>query len=197
MVTIIKKILIAGDSFAAQWPNVDSGWVNLLKNNFTVTNVAQAGVGEYKILKQIQSINIKDYDAIIISHTSPSRVHTVSHPIHKDGFHKDCDLIITDIENRSSLFNNSLRTAKKWFEYHYDDEYQLDIYRLIRKEINSIINIPYLSLSHIPLVNQLSVEKNHIDFSNLWINNRGVINHYTKEANIEIYNKVKLWIQEQ
>jgi hypothetical protein len=197
MASIIKQILIAGDSFAAEWPNGDLGWVNLLKNNYTITNIAQAGVGEYKILKQIQSVNIKDYDLIIVSHTSPSRVHTISHPIHKKGFHKNCDLIITDLEDRLSLFNNSLDTAKKWFEYHYDDEYQIDIYNLIRKEINFIIDIPYLSLSHIPLVNQLSIEKNHIDFSDLWFNNRGKINHYTKEANYEIYNKVNSWIRQQ
>lgn len=189
-----KRILIAGDSFAAVWPNINDGWVNLLTNDFEIVNLAQAGVGEYKILKQIKSINIADYHAVIISHTSPSRVHTPNHPLHKNGFHQNCDLIITDIEQRFSFFNSSLDSAKNWFRYHYDDSYQLDIYTLIRKEINSIITIPYLSLSHIPIVNQLSIEKNHLDFSTLWNNNRGNSNHYTKEANIVIYKKVKEWI---
>ena len=47
------RILIAGDSFAAEWPG-NNGWVKLLSQKFSVTNVAQAGVGEYKILKQLK-----------------------------------------------------------------------------------------------------------------------------------------------
>jgi len=193
----LLNILIAGDSFAAPWPNADNGWVNLLENDYKITNVAQAGVGEYKILKQLQSVNIKNYNIIIVSHTSPSRVHTKTHPLHKNNFHENCDLIFADLENKSSWWNASLTSAKNWFKYHYDDTYQTDIYNLIRKEINNIITKPYLSLSHVPIANQLKIETNHIDFSNLWSKNRGNINHYTKEANVEIYNEVKEWISTQ
>ena len=42
------KLLVAGDSFVAEWPG-DEGWVKLLANDYDVTNVAQAGVSEYKI----------------------------------------------------------------------------------------------------------------------------------------------------
>lgn len=190
-----KRLLIAGDSFAAVWPNVNDGWVNLLANNFTVQNLAQAGVGEYKILKQIKSVNLRNFDAIIVSHTSPSRIHTPNHPLHKNGFHQHCDLIITDIEKRFSYFNPSLDSAKNWFKYHYDDTYQIDIYNLIRKEINESITTPYLSLSHIPIVNEMSIEKNHLDFSELWSQNRGNQNHYTKSANMIIFEKIKNWIE--
>jgi len=130
------KILVAGDSFAAEWPG-NSGWVKLLAQEHPVTNVAQAGVSEYKILKQIQNENLQDYDAVIVSHTSPSRVHTLDHPLHKDGLHKDCDLLWTDIEDRPSLFNPSLKAAKGYFKYHYDDNYYQTIYSLLRKEINN------------------------------------------------------------
>ena len=51
------KLLVAGDSFAAEWPG-NSGWVKLLAQEHPVTNVAQAGVSEYKILKQVQNENL-------------------------------------------------------------------------------------------------------------------------------------------
>ena len=45
------NVLIAGDSFAAEWPG-SNGWVKLLAKKYNVKNVAQAGVSEYKILQQ-------------------------------------------------------------------------------------------------------------------------------------------------
>ena len=111
------NILIAGDSFAAEWPGED-GWVKLLAKKHNVTNVAQAGVSEYKILKQIKNASLDEYDAIIVSHTSPSRVHTPEHPLHKEGLHKDCDLIWTDLEGRSNFLNPSLKAAQGYFQYH-------------------------------------------------------------------------------
>ena len=53
------KILVAGDSFAAEWPG-DDGWVKLLAQSHEVTNVAQAGCGEYKIFKQIYLIILSE-----------------------------------------------------------------------------------------------------------------------------------------
>ena len=51
-----KKILIAGDSFAADWTvkYKGEGWVNTLCKDYDVTNVAQAGVSEYKIYNQFK-----------------------------------------------------------------------------------------------------------------------------------------------
>lgn len=185
------KLLVAGDSFAAQWPDVTTGWVNYLEDYYDVTNVGQAGVGEYKILKQIQSQNIKNFDLVIVSHTSPSRVHTANHPLHKDGFHKNCDLIFNDIADRVSFFNQNLSASQSWFKYHYDENYQIDIYNLVREKINSIIDIPYLSVSHVDIVNQLAIEKNHIDFSDLWKIERGTMNHYTYKGNTIVFNAIK------
>ena len=62
------KILIAGDSFAALWPDASKGWVNLLAEKFDVLNVAQAGVSEYKIYKQIINLDINQFDCVIVSH---------------------------------------------------------------------------------------------------------------------------------
>lgn len=184
------KILIAGDSFAAKWPTGNYGWVDLLSKIYDVTNVAQAGVSEYKIYKQIKNIDLSEFDFVIVSHTSPSRIHVKEHPLHKIGLHENCDLIFNDID-RFSWFNQKLKIAKGWFKHFYDDEYQIEIYKLLREKINNIINIPYISLSHIEIVNQLKLEKNHIDFSKLWHDERGVVNHYTEKGNQIVFKTIQ------
>jgi len=184
------KILIAGDSFAALWPGVSDGWVNLLANQYDVINLAQAGVSEYKIYKQLCSVDIKGFDCVIVSHTSPSRIHTPVHPLHTEGFHKDCDLIITDLLGHFNPFNSKLQSAKAWFKNHYDEKYQIDIYNLLRSKINEMITVPYISMSHIDIVNRLAIENNHMDFSHCWEQHRGNINHYTKEGNLKVYNEI-------
>jgi hypothetical protein len=190
------KILIAGDSFAAVWPDSQMGWPTLLANKYDVVNLAQAGIGEYKILKQIESQEINNFDLVIVSHTSPSRLHTNNHPVHKEGFHKNCDLILNDLINRSAFRNPSLKAAQEYFKYHYDDEYQIDIYNLIRKQINELITVPYISMSHVNIVNNLAIEANHLDFSNLWSKERGSMNHYTVEGNFKIFETLEDIISE-
>ena len=185
-----KKILIAGDSFAAVWPKSTTGWVNLLAKHFDVTNIAQAGVGEYKIYKQIKTSTLKNFDAVIISHTSPSRIHVNNHPLHKIGFHQNCDLIYNDICDRFSLPGSPLYVAQKWFDYFYDDDYQLEIYNMLREKILSLIDIPYISLSHIDILKNFSIEPTHFDFSDLWKNHRGIDNHYDNVGNNIIFDKI-------
>lgn len=186
-----KKILIVGDSFSSIWPDTTTGWPSLVANDYIVTNLSQPGIGEYKILKQLKDAPVDNYDLTIVSHTSPSRIHTLNHPIHKGGFHKNCDLIYTDIEDRWSLFNENLTVSKKWFEYHYDDEYQIDIYNLVRAEIQRLINTKYLSITHTEISSNLTVEQNYIDFSNIWKDHRGNINHYTDHGNQLVYKELK------
>ena len=51
-----KRIVLAGDSFGCEWPTGE-GWPLMLAQQHGVNNIAQAGVGEYKILKQIDQLN--------------------------------------------------------------------------------------------------------------------------------------------
>ena len=62
---------------------------------------------------------------------------------------------------------------------------------MLREKINNLINIPYISLSHIEIANELRIEKNHLDFSDLWKRERGNSNHYTDIGNKEVYNIIK------
>jgi hypothetical protein len=185
------KILIAGDSFAASWPNTSTGWPKLLEQFFDVTNIAQAGVGEYKILKQIKSLDLSKFDLLIVSHTSPFRIHTPNHPIKRIGLHENCDLIYTDLEANNDAGNKSLTTALDWFRYHYDEDYQCDVYDLLRQEINRIAVLPYLCLDHNPISSKHAFEHFRIDFSNVWTNNRGTVNHYSDYGNMLVFQTVK------
>jgi len=47
------KILICGDSFAADWTvkYPGQGWPNMLAQQHEIVNLAQAGCSEYKIFK--------------------------------------------------------------------------------------------------------------------------------------------------
>ena len=181
------KILISGDSFATKSSDNPVSWMELLSEKFQVTNLAQAGIGEYKIYKQLCNIDISAFDCIIVSHTSPSRIHTSNHPLHKSGLHKDCDLILNDLVGHFQPFNTSLQTAKNFFKYHYDEEYQIDIYNLLRKKIQDIITVPYISMTHLDIASELAIEENNIDFSKLWAKERGTINHYTENGNKVIF----------
>ena len=95
-------VLIVGDSFAADWSAKHCdlfGWPNLLAKHHTVTNLAQAGVSEYKIYKQLISVDLSQFDLVIVAHTSPYRVVTRSHPVHyNNSLHKHADLLFGDIE---------------------------------------------------------------------------------------------------
>ena len=185
------NILIAGDSFATKSSTSNLSWMELLAEQHRVTNLAQAGVGEYKIYKQVCSVDINNFDLVIVSHTSPSRIHTNNHPVHKSGFYKNCDLILTDLVEHFQPFNTSLQTAKNFFKYHYDEEYQNDIYSLLRNQINDMISVPYISLSHVEIVNSLAVEKHNINLSALWADERGTINHYTEVGNRFVFKRIQ------
>ena len=119
----LSNILIIGDSFAADWStkyNNYLGWPNLLAQSHSVTNLAQAGVSEHKIYKQLCSVqDLSVYDVVIVAHTSPFRVPTKRHPMHsKDVLHKDADLIYSDIEYHSNrlknIFNKSVAYRLKF-----------------------------------------------------------------------------------
>jgi hypothetical protein len=97
----MSKILICGDSFAADWSKKyeGKGWVNMIENDHVITNIAEAGVSEYKIYKQLISFDLTQFDLVIVAHTSPYRVVTRLHPVHyNNSLHKHADLLFGDIE---------------------------------------------------------------------------------------------------
>jgi len=157
------RLLVVGDSFAAEWPD-RSGWTSVLAKQYSVTNLAQSGCSQYRILQQIQSVSLSDYDCVIAAHTNPYRVPTRKHPVHsQNSFLAKADLLYSDIDYHSARwyarFNPGLIAAKKFFHYHFDWQYQQDVYCLIRREILRIIeaeNILYLAI-HTPIAAESDV----------------------------------------
>jgi lysophospholipase L1-like esterase len=193
------KILVIGDSFAADWTvkYPGFGWPNLLAEKFEVTNLAQAGVSEYKIYQQILAVpDVHIYDLIIVSHTSPYRIHTRQHPIHsKDLLHKNADLIYTDIEHHSKtikgFFNRSLKAAIGFFVHHYDENYQETVYMLLRNHINQIIgNTNYIVINNLPTDKRFFQEKIVINIRDIQQKYPGLMNHLSDKGNQLVYQKV-------
>jgi uncharacterized protein YutD len=194
------KILIVGDRFAADWAikyKSILGWPNLLAEKFEVVNLAQAGVSEYKIYQQVLSVtNIKEFDLILVAHTSPYRITTRKHPVHfQDVLHRHADLIFGDIEYHSTrlrnLFDRSLKAAKNFFVYHYDEKFQETIYQLLRNQINLLIGTTKCIIIDTPCVPEKFVtESNIIGIKEIVEEHQGLANHLSFQGNLTVYNKI-------
>lgn len=193
------KILVIGDSFAADWTvkYKGIGWTNLLADQYDVTNLAQAGVSEYKIYKQILSISdVSAFDLIIVSHTSPYRIHTKQHPIHTgDLLHNNADLIYNDIDYHvhtlRGYFNRALRSAVGFFVHHNDEEYQETVYMLFRDRINQLIGkTKCLVISNLPIDKKFCKEKIVLNIRDIQQKYPGLMNHMSDEGNQLVYQKV-------
>jgi hypothetical protein len=190
----MKKILICGDSFAVD----NGGWSNLLANdNYTVTNLAQAGVGEYKILEQLTSVDLKRFDAVVVCHTSPNRVYIRQHPVYNDSkMHKNADLIYSDVEWHLEQDKNNtvLTAAKDYFDKIYDQQYHEDIYCLIQNQIENILQT-HTRMHLTPLYDKNNKHlSNCINLHTLFKILPGLANHYSSDDNKKIYTLVKHWI---
>lgn len=180
------KILIAGDSFAADWKIKynGSGWVNMLSNNYDVTNIAQAGVSEYKIYQQLNNHDTTKYDKIIISHTSAYRIPVVKHPVHsKDILHSNCDLIYTDIKEHED--NPKIKCIVDFYENYFHVDNAIFTHTLIVDEIKRLypnaINITFFD----------SFNKDMNQYESIFLNNMGNMNHMNNVGNQIIYEKIK------
>tara|TARA_B100002019_G_scaffold293471_1_gene321301 strand:- start:1972 stop:2559 length:588 start_codon:yes stop_codon:yes gene_type:complete len=193
----LKSILISGDSFSADWREAGKtgdGWVNKLARKYHVTNLSQAGCSEYKILKQLYSVNLSEFDHIIISHTSPYRLPVEKHPVHRTGFHKDADIIYSDIYEAYKE-RPGLEPLVKYFENFMSVEYQEFVHGLICKEINSLVK--NYNVTHMTHMKWQSGYKFFpmLDFYKIWKNNRGDVNHYNKYGNDYVFSVVDPYIQ--
>lgn len=189
------NILICGDSFAADWTvkRAGIGWPNLLAKDFSVTNLAQAGCSEYKIFKQITSVDITAFSHVIISHTSPLRLVVREHPVHKtDSLHHSSDLIYADIKEHSKKFKNLLPIVD-YFENYFDMESAVFMHTLLCEKICSITNVIYPKIIHV--VNSewsnLYQFKDMLNFAEVHRDNPGYFNHYSAIGNHIIYDIIK------
>ena len=192
----MPNLLIAGDSFAAdytvKYPD-QLGWPNMLDQSYSVTNVAQAAVTEYKILQQIKSADLNKYDSIIVAHASPNRVHCERHPIHfDDPLHKSADLMYNDLLNHPD--NEDAVAAVNYFEKFFELTYYSDISTLLCLEIANILgNYPHLNQLH--LVNYYNHDPydflpDSFNYNKIWFKNQGLMNHFDDKGNKQMAEAV-------
>ena len=184
----MKKILICGDSFAADWTvkHKGTGWPNMLSKEYKVTNLAQAGCCEYKIHEQLTSVNLNKFDNIIVSHTSPYRLYVRKHPLHyNDVLHKDSDFIYSDIvDTKLSVVD--------YYENYFDLDYAEFIHNLICKQIDEVTR--KYPVIHITSFDWKGLYKfpNMISFKHVFDNYRGNMNHYNDVGNQKVFEQLKL-----
>lgn len=189
------KILIAGDSFAADWSIAKQfvGWPNLLASEFDVVNIAQAGCSEYKIYKQLLSVDLSQFDSIVVAHTSPNRLYVKNHPVHFSSvLHKNSDLIYADIKEHAYTDKN-LDSIVDYFEKYFDIEYAEFMHTLICKEIDSalskftgkVVHVTGFDWTTLYQFTDLQV------FADIAIHDRGLANHFDAKGNEKVYQTVK------
>jgi hypothetical protein len=177
-----KTLLIAGDSFSADWTKKypGQGWVNML-SEYDVTNVSQAGVSEYKIYKQLAGQDLQSFDKVLVCHTSPFRIPILKHPVHaSDVLHGNCDLIYNDI---SAFPKNKLaRIATEFFENFFDEEYAEFTHALIVRQIQQLapnaVHITFFDLT----------QNDIYSLHDVFLNHRGTLNHLDDQGNEIAFN---------
>lgn len=183
-----KKILIAGDSFASKHLSGQFGWVKQLDDRYLVTNLAHPGIGEYKIKNQVQSVDVNNYDWVIVSHTSPYRVHTVLNPLYAHGHtYRNSDVILADAEHKQHT-HLAANQMMYYFKFLFDEEYYRYIHYKCCQDIDfhtkntQVIHITHFDWSGLYEFN------NMINFYDHWKDNVGNFNHYTEYGNSVVFN---------
>ena len=172
------KIFVFGDSFAAD-PN---GWTKVLEGE--ISNFAENGIGEYKIYKAAQTF--LNFDKAIICHSSPWRVHTRKHPVHKHNPKRfNNDFMLNDVEYHSKI-NKEMQVVYEYLKNYYDPEYQGDTYRLLVDELMRMPNTIHITFHDPNDTKQIQHNFNHI-----YKTHPGDINHMSEAGNKIIAEEVK------
>ena len=185
------EVLIVGDSFASPELSGAYGWPFLLALKYNVTNLAKPGVGEFKILKQLASVDPEEYDITIVNHTNPYRIHAEHNPLYpEDHLYYNSDIIFADVESKQHSELNF------YFKHVFDEEYYNFVFNsCIRAMEDHAWGATLLHITHFEWNDDL-YNLPMINFNKLWLNNRGDYNHYNKKANQEIANTLDKKIQE-
>ena len=171
------KLLIIGDSFSAN----NNGWPSMLGHQ--VINKSENGIGEYKIFAK--SKNIVSCDKIIFNHTSPWRVHTRIHPIHKNNPERsNNDFLLNDVEYHSKT-NKDIGIVSEYLKKYFDPQYQQDVYNLLLKEIMCIPDSIHITFHDPDDTSQILHNYNHV-----FKQYPGNINHMSYEGNKLIANLI-------
>ena len=187
----MTRILIAGDSFSSLELAGDHGWPRTLAEHYTVTNVSQPGIGEYKILQHLKTQDLHTFDLVIVSHTSPYRVHTEINPLYPQGhvYHKS-DILFADAESKHSFMSD-------YFKYVFDPEYYRFVHDSCCREIDQLTkHIPTIHITHFEWTG-LYPFASLINFYTFWTANRGNEVHYNRNGNQYVLDTLTKEIEEK
>jgi hypothetical protein len=182
-----KIIGLFGDSFGYQHDDAEfDSWVDQLERHFDIINHCQCGVGEYKILQQLEKVDLTQFDYVIILHTSFLRVFVADNPLHTQSkTHQHCDIIYADIADRPEEFAQACRL---FYKHIFDEQYARDIYNLICKQIDELCsNLPIIHVTnfdHTGLYKFPQLESFYLTFQK----HRGNVNHYNKIGNQIVFD---------
>lgn len=194
----VNNILICGDSFAAESLATTDSWTQLLAKDYKIKNVAMAGISEYKILSQLKISNLNRYDLVIISHTSPNRIHTLTNPLYSDKSHRYhySDVLFSDVEDKLGE-NINADYLYKYFMNVFDFEYYRYVHSCCCSDIDALTtSIKTMHITHFEWDKFYQFENLH-NFYSLWCKHKGNINHYDAIANEVIYDSIIMYIKEK
>jgi hypothetical protein len=182
------RLLIIGDSFS--YNNSVDSWVKMLPFS-KIDNVSSNGSSQYRIYKKLQSVNLTNYDQIILVHTSPFRIHIDNNILHSNSAtHANCDLIYNDVKNSSpSEFKDHVIW---WFENVYNlDEAELFYNLMLDKIIKQCESFNTLHISFFENCKNTNI----INFNKIWQQYPGSINHLSKEGNQKVAETLRNLLQ--
>jgi hypothetical protein len=184
------KILIAGDSFASAELAGEYGWVQQLADVHPVTNISSPGIGEYKIYQRLNSVELDWYDAIIVSHTSPNRVHCEENFLYPNGhIYRASDLIFADVESKRKT-NKFAESMFEYFGFVFDPDYYKFVHSSSCQAIDQLTqNKKVIHITHFDWTD-LYTFSSMINFYQTWVSNQGTCNHYNKQGNEIIFQTV-------
>jgi len=190
----MTKIIVFGDSFAADWTVLHSvvGWPNMLGQEYTVENYAQAGCSEYKIRQQLRSTDVKQHTHAIVAHTSKSRLPVEQHPLHQDNtLLQNCDFLYADIKEHN---DPRTRCVVEYYENFYHTNFYEYVYDLIVKDIDHVLQQSGIPVLHITFFDH-SLPVAHLNYHKLFTKHRGNANHLDKHGNQQVFKDVAAWIK--
>jgi hypothetical protein len=181
---MLPRLLIVGDSFSADVGQ--QSWTKKLPG-FAVTNLSTNGSSEYRIFKKLVNTDLKEFEYVIIVHTSPYRIYIEHNPLHLDSLtHQECDLLYQDI--KSADLTKFTQNVAWYFENVFDLEQANIIHNLlIEKIVTLTTNHHALHLSF------FKDEKNDniTNLSSIWKQHSGSINHMDEIGNDKVAILIK------
>jgi len=182
------KVLMIGDSFGV--PKKEDpfpSWISMLSQTYDITNLSECGISEYRIFKKLSSAHLNRFDSFIIIHTSPFRTYVDYNPIHSESeYHKNCDVILADIENRNDDFS---KACQQYFKHIWNKDYSLDIHNLLCMDIQrQLKDRPTLHITNFDYRDCYDFNKELLCLWPIWQQHKGNVAHYDQEGNRIVFD---------